>query len=319
MAKAFGGAFTGKPTHLESGDTVITWAVGHLAELADPEVYDPRFKKWRMDDLPIVPDRFAITPRDGGSGRKQLDAIELLVARDDVERIVNACDAGREGELIFAYTMEVAHARELPVQRAWFSSMTRSAIREAFEHLRPGNDMHSLEEAARSRSEADWLVGINATRAATVKARSLVAGVVSLGRVQTPTLAILVTRELEIAAFVPVPYWIVDATFQPEGKSSYAGRWIGPEGEKTLPAGDLADQIVARVADGEGTVADAAQAHPAPPAAAAVRPDVAAARGLEPVRLHRAAHAVRGAGLLREGGAHLPPHVEQVPVDRHDP
>jgi len=256
VAKAFGGAFAGKSTHLEGPETVITWAVGHLAELADPEVYDPRFKKWRMDDLPIVPERFTITPRDGGSGRKQLDAIEILVARDDVERVVNACDAGREGELIFAYTMEVAHARELPVQRAWFSSMTRTAIRDAFDHLRPGQEMHSLEEAARSRSEADWLVGINATRAATVKARSLVAGVVSLGRVQTPTLAIMVTRELEIAAFTPVPYWIVDATFQPEGKSSYAGRWIGSDGEKTLPAGDLADQVVARVEGGEGTVAE---------------------------------------------------------------
>src|SRR6202042_2371980 len=135
-----------------------------------------------------------------------------------------ACDAGREGELIFAYLYEKAGSKK-PVQRLWLSSMTDAAIRSAFAALRPRAELASLEDAARSRSEADWIVGMNATRAATIRLRSSFDGAVSLGRVQTPTLAILARREEEIRAFVPEPYWVVDAAFEADGARNYEGRY----------------------------------------------------------------------------------------------
>src|SRR5919202_1991183 len=171
-------------THLEGDDYVVTWAVGHLVGLAPPDEYDPKLKKWRFADLPILPEQFKLVPNDERAG-KQLKAIHRLMARDDVERVVNACDAGREGELIFAYLYETAPVKK-PVERLWLNSMTRKAIAEAFARLRPGEEMRPLEEAARSRSEADWLVGMNATRAASIRLRSAFDGAVSPGRVQTP-------------------------------------------------------------------------------------------------------------------------------------
>src|SRR2546425_1215837 len=242
---------------LESDDYVITWAVGHLVQLAEPEEYDEKWKKWKMADLPIVPpDGFKLVPRDAKS-KKQLKLIETLLKREDVDRIINACDAGREGELIFAYVYESVFGKSAtsanapkPVERLWISSMTKQAIREGFEKLRPGTQMQSLEEAARSRSEADWLVGMNATRAATIRGRAWVGGVVSLGRVQTPTLGLIVRREREIQAFVPEPYRLIHATFQPP----YQGLWF--EGDETRIFGDLAraDNIVAKVSGQDGTV-----------------------------------------------------------------
>jgi DNA topoisomerase III len=242
---------------LESDDYVITWAVGHLVQLAEPEEYDEKWKKWRMADLPIVPpDGFKLVPRDAKS-KKQLKLIETLLRREDVANIINACDAGREGELIFAYVYESVFGESAtskkapkPVERLWISSMTKQAIREGFEKLRPGTQMQPLEEAARSRSEADWLVGMNATRAATIRGRAWVGGVVSLGRVQTPTLAMIVKREQQIQAFVPEPYRLVHATFQPP----YQGLWF--EGDETRIFGDLerADTIVAKVSGQDGTV-----------------------------------------------------------------
>src|SRR2546421_7542450 len=206
LASALPGTFEKAETHLESDDYVITWAVGHLLERAEPDDYDERWKKWRMADLPIVPEDFRLKPRDAKS-RKQLTAIRKLLERKDVDRVINACDAGREGELIFAYIYESAGVQK-PVQRLWISSMTKQAIREGFERLRPGDQLAPLEAAARSRSEADWLVGMNATRAATIRGRAWVGGVVSLGRVQTPTLAMIVKPEREIQAFVSEPYWL---------------------------------------------------------------------------------------------------------------
>jgi DNA topoisomerase III len=248
LAGALGGTFAKHDGYLESDEHVVTWAVGHLVELQEPEDYDERFKKWRMADLPIVPDAFALKPRDAKS-KKQLSLIKKLLARRDVDRVVNACDAGREGELIFAYIYEAAGV-DKPVDRLWISSMTKQAIREGFERLRPGDQLEPLEKAARSRSEADWLVGMNATRAATIKGRAWVGGVVSLGRVQTPTLAMIVKREREIQAFVPEPYWLVRARFDPR----YEGLWF--EGDETrLKDGKRADEIVERVAGKEGRVA----------------------------------------------------------------
>ena len=253
IAAALPGSFAKNgDTHLESEDTVITWAVGHLVELAQPEEYDERFKKWRMADLPIVPDAFKLKPRDAKS-RKQLNAIHKLLKRTDVDRVVNACDAGREGELIFAYIWETAGI-EKPVDRLWISSMTRQAIREGFERLRPGEQLHPLEQAARSRSEADWLVGMNATRAATIRGRAWVGGVVSLGRVQTPTLALIVKREREIQAFVPEPYWLVHGTFEAPSRAGYPGLWFEAD-ETRLRDGKRAAEIAEKVGGKDGRVA----------------------------------------------------------------
>ncbi|MDQ2983427.1 MAG: DNA topoisomerase 3 [Actinomycetota bacterium] len=268
LADALPGSFQNEDTYYESDDYVVTFAVGHLVQLVDPEHYDEKLKKWRMADLPIVPEVFKLQPRDA-KAKKQLNAIHKLIKRDDIDRIINACDAGREGELIFAYIYETS-GTDKPVERLWINSMTKAAIRDGFERLRPGEQLASLEAAARSRSEADWLVGMNATRAATIRGRAWVGGVVSLGRVQTPTLAMMVQREREIQAFTPEPYRLVRAQFGPEASlampiggrggsaaasgSSYEGLWF--EGDETRIFGDLsrADKIVEKVTGSDGTV-----------------------------------------------------------------
>ncbi|HEY4825902.1 MAG TPA: DNA topoisomerase [Solirubrobacteraceae bacterium] len=225
LTRVLPGPFTKHEGYLEGPEHSVTWAVGHLVQLADPDEYDERFKKWRMADLPIVPDRFKLVVRDERS-KKQMTVVKRQLDRDDVELVVNACDAGREGELIFAYLFEKAGTKK-PVMRLWLNSMTTEAIREAFGALRPGTELATLEAAARSRSEADWIVGMNATRAATIRLRSSFDGAVSLGRVQTPTLAILARREQEIRDFVPEPYWVVDAVFDPvqDKPRIYEGRY----------------------------------------------------------------------------------------------
>lgn len=227
FASALPGSFKqGKDkAFLEGDDYVITWAVGHLVGLAEPDAYDPKLKKWRFADLPIVPDEFKLVPNDERAA-KQLKVIHRQMARDDVDVVVNACDAGREGELIFAYVYDTAKVKK-PVRRLWLSSMTRKAIEDAFERLRPGEEMESLEAAARSRSEADWVVGMNATRAASIRLRAAFDGAVSLGRVQTPTLALVARREEEIRAFKPEPYWLVEAKFEAPGDRAYSGRYLG--------------------------------------------------------------------------------------------
>jgi DNA topoisomerase III len=247
LTDALPGPFQNKETHYESDDYVVTFAVGHLLELINPEDYDEKLKKWRMADLPIIPDEFRVRPRDK-KAEKQLKAIYKLLKDDEVDRVVNACDAGREGELIFSYIYETSGV-DKPVERLWISSMTKTAIREGFERLRPGTELRPLEAAARSRAEADWLVGMNATRAATIRGRAWVGGVVSLGRVQTPTLAMIVKREREIQAFVPEPYWLIHATFDPR----YQGLWF--EGDEVrLKDGERADGIAAKVAGKDGIV-----------------------------------------------------------------
>src|SRR3954452_15007239 len=255
LARVLPGAFTKHEGWLEGPEHLITWAVGHLVQLAEPEDYDPKFKKWRMADLPIVPEHFRLQIRDERS-KKQMTVVKRLLGRDDVDLVVHACDAGREGELIFAGIFEKAGGRK-PVQRLWLQSMTTQAIREAFEHLRPGEEMGRLEEAARSRSEADWIVGMNATRAATIRLRSSFDGAVSLGRVQTPTLAILARREEEIRAFVPEPYWLVDATFEPTAGDPgrrYQGRFHAGANPRMKTAEESAE-VVAAVRGQAGTIA----------------------------------------------------------------
>ncbi|MGH3062127.1 MAG: DNA topoisomerase, partial [Gaiellaceae bacterium] len=250
LAGALPGAFkqSQDKTHLVGDDYVISWAVGHLVGLADPEQYDEKLKKWRFADLPIVPERFQLVPNDDRA-KKQLNAVHKLMKQKDVDLIVNACDAGREGELIFAYLYETSGVKK-PVKRLWLNSMTKKAIQEAFEHLREGGEMRLLEEAARSRSEADWLVGMNATRAASIRLRAAFDGAVSLGRVQTPTLALVVRRELEIRAFVPEPYWLVEARFAATGERVYNGRYLGGKRIKE----DEAATIVAETTGQPGTI-----------------------------------------------------------------
>ncbi len=257
LVRVLPGAFTkqgGKgEEYLEGPEHVVTWAVGHLVQLADPDEYDDKFKKWRMADLPIVPDQFKLVVRDERS-RKQMTVVKRLLGRDDIDLVVNACDAGREGELIFAYLYEKAGSRK-PVQRLWLNSMTKEAIRSAFAGLRPAAELATLEAAARSRSEADWIVGMNATRAATIRLRSSFDGAVSLGRVQTPTLAILARREEEIRAFQPEPYWLVDASFDvvSNGPRPYEGRYHAGANPRLKTAAE-ARAVVEAVRDQTGTI-----------------------------------------------------------------
>ena len=254
LTQALPGAFQKHEGYLESESHVVTWAVGHLVQLAEPDEYDPKYKKWRMADLPIVPDEFRLVVRDERS-KKQFSVINKLLKRSDVDEVVNACDAGREGELIFAWTYEKA-AADKPVERLWLSSMTSSAIRQAFGALRPATEFARLEEAARSRSEADWIVGMNSTRAATIRLRSSFDGAVSLGRVQTPTLAILARREEEIRAFVPEPYWLVDASFEPsagEPGRRYQGRYHAGS-QPRLKTAEEAEAVVAATRERPGEI-----------------------------------------------------------------
>src|SRR5215204_6470277 len=251
LAGALPGAFkqTEDKSALVGSDYVVTWAVGHLVGLAAPDAYDDKLKKWRFADLPIVPDKFKLVPNDERA-KKQLGAVHKLIKDPEVNLIVNACDAGREGELIFAYLYETSGEKK-PVERLWLNSMTKKAIEEAFGHLRPGSEMHLLEDAARSRSEADWLVGMNATRAASIRLRSAFDGAVSLGRVQTPTLALVARREEEIRNFVPEPYWLVEARFDASGERRYTGRYLGG---KRLPNEDEARAIVEAVTGQAGEI-----------------------------------------------------------------
>ena len=253
LARVLPGPFAKHEGYLDGPEHVISWAVGHLVQLAEPDEYDPKFKRWRMADLPIVPDRFKLVVRDERS-KKQMSVVTKQLHRDDVSDVINACDAGREGELIFAYLYEKAGSK-LPVRRLWLSSMTTAAMREAFATLRPAAELARLEQAARSRSEADWIVGMNATRAATIRLRSSFDGAVSLGRVQTPTLAIIARREEEIRAFTPEPYWLVDARFEPsdDPQRRYDGRFHAGA-KPRLPTEAQALEIVAAVRDGAGEI-----------------------------------------------------------------
>jgi DNA topoisomerase-3 len=242
-------------THLVGDEYVITWAVGHLVGLAAPDEYDPKFKRWRFADLPILPPTFKLVPNDERS-KKQLEAIHRLIRSDEIDLIVNACDAGREGELIFAYVYQTAGV-EKPVKRLWLNSMTRKAIQDAFAHLRDGEEMVKLEAAARSRSEADWVVGMNATRAASIRLRTAFDGAVSLGRVQTPTLALVARREEEIRAFKPEPYWLVEAAFEASGPRAYRGRYLGGKRISEQDAARIVEEVTGR--DGEITKIDKKQ------------------------------------------------------------
>src|SRR2546423_9585107 len=205
-----------KGDHYETGQYVIPSAVGHVAELFMPEDIDKKkYGFWRLETLPIIPEKFELKPID--KSKSVFATLKKLIARKDVAQIINACDAGREGELIFNNLCRLAKNKH-PVKRLWLQSMTPQAIRDAFNHLRDESEMRGLADAARSRSESDWLIGINGTRAITKRMFGSRAGnVASVGRVQTPTLAIVYERELEIRNFKPRDYWRGTAAFQIAG------------------------------------------------------------------------------------------------------
>lgn len=245
IAKALG-SFTDEKEYLENEEYLVTWAVGHLVGLAEPEDYDERFRKWDLELLPIIPENFKLKPLE--KAEKRLRVIKRLAERRDVEALINACDAGREGELIFRYIYEFLDLGK-PVLRLWLSSMTKEAIKEAFFQLRPASEYELLAQAARCRSEGDWLVGINGSRAFTSRYRILL----SVGRVQTPTLVILVHREREIQNFRPAPYWEVFARFR-YGESHYVGKWWGEE-DRLFEKGK-AEKILEKVRGKRGRVVE---------------------------------------------------------------
>ena len=196
------GAATRKDGYLEGNGWLVSWFLGHLAGLADAATYNPDYAKWRYDDLPILPETWRFTIAK--DKREQFDVLRTLLRREDVTDVVNACDAGREGELIFRTVYCLAGCTK-PMKRLWISSMEDSAIREGFAHLRPGADYDGLHQAALCRAKADWLVGINATRLFSV----LYHRTLNIGRVMSPTLALIVQRDAEIDAFKPVPFYTV--------------------------------------------------------------------------------------------------------------
>src|SRR3954449_13322959 len=221
IASALGGFKKGKD-YYENDKFLISWAVGHLLELAVPASMKEQ-DKWDMKKLPIMPPEFELQPAEKMGGR--VSVLRKLIRDKNVSEIINACDAGREGELIFRYIVQYAGAKKT-INRLWLQSMTPGAIREGFTRLRSDTEMQPLANAARSRNEADWLVGINATRAFTLR---LTGGrgstVTSLGRVQTPTLTIIVDRETKIKKFKPRELNEIIGTFR-AGSGEYPGRWF---------------------------------------------------------------------------------------------
>lgn len=238
LAKALGKFKQNKEGYFERDDMLITSALGHLVELYMPSDFDPKYRFWSLKNLPILPEKFLLKPIEKTADRFKF--LQKMMKRDDVEGLINACDAGREGELIFAYLCELAKC-EKPKQRLWLSSMTPDAIREAFEHLRTGESMGTLEAAARCRAEADWLVGINGTRAVTGRMMGRRGGIASVGRVQTPTLAIICEREHVIQNFKPIPFWRLSGNFEIK-QGTYVG-WLQRESFKKEHEDDRSDRF----------------------------------------------------------------------------
>ena len=227
------GKFEKHEDHFENDHYLVSSAVGHLVEIAAPEAYDVKRGKWSFAHLPVIPPHFDLKPID--KTRSRLSAVVKLAKRKDVGALINACDAGREGELIFRLIEQYAGGVKplgKPVQRLWLQSMTPQAIRDGFEQLRSDEQMRPLADAARSRSEADWLVGINGTRAMTAfNSRDGGFFLTTVGRVQTPTLAIVVEREEKIRAFRSRDYWEIHATFGAQA-GDYPGKWFDPAFKK---------------------------------------------------------------------------------------
>jgi DNA topoisomerase-3 len=240
IARTLGG-FARHGSYYENDNYVLSYAVGHLLELSAPEEFDPKRGRWTFKHLPVVPPHFDLAPINSRSAA-QLGVLLKLINRKDVSGLINACDAGREGELIFRYIVQHAKTKK-PIERLWLQSMTPGAIREGFDNLRPNRELLALADAAKCRSEADWLVGINGTRAMTAF-NSKEGGfyLTTVGRVQTPTLAILLEREERIRNFTPRDYWEVHARFG-AAAGEYAGRWFDPGFRKDADAERRAERL----------------------------------------------------------------------------
>ena len=229
---------------MESDDWIVTWALGHLVALSEPDAIDPRYKAWRMDTLPMLPDDIPLRVIE--KTKKQFGVVKKLMHRRDVGQIVCATDSGREGELIFRYIYKQAECKK-PFSRLWISSMTDEAISEGFAHLRPGSDYDNLYESARCRSEADWLVGMNASRAYSIRYNAWL----SVGRVQTPTLSLICARDTEISDFKPEDYFEVRALFgasEEAAMQAQAVQNIQPHAQAESAASPISPvQIAARI------------------------------------------------------------------------
>lgn len=222
IARALGG-FSKHEDYFESDKYVLSSAIGHLVELCLPEELEKKRGKWTFEALPVIPEEFDLRPIEKTESRLKL--LKKLMKRADVDSLINACDAGREGELIFRYIVKLCGIKK-PIERLWLQSMTASAIRDGFAHLRPGSELEPLAQAAVCRSESDWLVGINGTRALTAfNSKNGGFQKTTVGRVQTPTLSIVVERERKIKAFQPKAYWELHATFGAKA-GEYPGRWF---------------------------------------------------------------------------------------------
>lgn len=230
-------------------DYVVTWALGHLVTLKEPQEMDERYTRWKKEDLPILPAR--METKVIKKTKSQFLAVKKLMNDKETGDIICATDSGREGELIFRYIYEQAGCRK-PVRRLWISSMTDEAIRAGFDSLRPSADYDALYASARCRADADWLIGMNATRAYTIRYGVLL----SIGRVQTPTLSMLVKRRREIDAFVPQVYYLVNADF-----GDYKGIYIDAKGEKKIATEEDAQAIAARVRRQQASVLEATREH----------------------------------------------------------
>ncbi|MHB1250408.1 MAG: DNA topoisomerase, partial [Polaromonas sp.] len=229
------GKFEKHDEYFESDAWLVTSAVGHLLEIQAPEEFDVKRGKWSFAHLPVIPPYFDLKPID--KTKTRLNAIVKLARRKDVGAIVNACDAGREGELIFRLIQQYAKSTH-PVKRLWLQSMTPAAIRDGFAALRTDAQMQPLADAARCRSEADWLVGINGTRAMTAfNSRDGGVFLTTVGRVQTPTLSVVVEREEKIRKFVSRDYWEIHASFRAEA-GDYPAKWFDPKWKKSMANAD---------------------------------------------------------------------------------
>lgn len=229
-----------KDDHYEGESYVISSAIGHLVELFMPEDIDKKLKGWSFRNLPILPEQFGLKPIE--KSKKKFLELKKLLKRRDIDTVVNACDAGREGELIFTYLYELSECRK-PVQRMWMLSMTPASIREAFQNLRQAEAMKPLQDAARCRSESDWLIGINGTRAVTSRMFGFQKGrIATVGRVQTPTLTLVIEREREIRNFEPRTFWRILGEFQ-VAQGSYQGVCVKTDFRKGSDPHDRADRL----------------------------------------------------------------------------
>lgn len=226
---------------IEGPSYVVTWALGHLVTLAEPDDYDKNLKQWRMEDLPMLPEKMKLKVIKQTSHQYQV--VRGLMQRSDIKDLIIATDAGREGELVARWIMDMARWKK-PFKRLWISSQTDNAVREGFARLQPGSAYNNLYDAAVCRAEADWLIGLNVTRTLTCKFNAQL----NAGRVQTPTLAMIVNREKEIQNFRPVDYWTIRADF-----SDYYGDWRGSNGGRIYEQAK-AEEILARIRGQEGTI-----------------------------------------------------------------